>query len=170
MTIKIGFFSFSIILLLALLGESFAVQAFAEDRNGPADNQIHLVTTSDQGTFKVEINWTSSDIGKENTFDIGFFDSNTSQQLEMVKYDIELLKDGKEIDGALRINQTATEQKYVFSEPGPYTIRIDNIEDLGEGASFPMQVTPEFPTSAILAITASAISIVLATRWSSFRH
>jgi hypothetical protein len=170
MTIKTSFFSLSMTLMLALLGESFALQAFAEDSSGPTDNQIHLVTASDQGTFKVEINWTSSDIGKENTFDIGFFDSNTSEQLEMVKYDIELLKDGKGIDGTLRVNQTTTEQKYIFSEAGPYTIRIDNIEDLGEGASFPVQVTPEFPTPAILAITASAISIVLAARWSSFKH
>ena len=58
---------------------------------------------------------------------------------------------------------------------GPYEIRIDNIEDLGERAIISIQVTPEFQHKVFVFAAAAAFSIgVLAARASNgnnlFRH
>jgi hypothetical protein len=57
---------------------------------------------------------------------------------------------------------------------GSYQIRIEDIEDLGEGAIIPIQVTLEFNLKVVM-LSAAAIGIlVLATRANNgnnlFRH
>jgi hypothetical protein len=136
------------------------------------EEQIRLEAVSDQGTFKVEIMWTSIDIGSPNKFEIHFVDPDTGSEIEDVKYDISIYRDASpEIQ---RIDQTSIFQEFFFEEVGSYEIRIDDIEDLGERAIIPIQVTPEFQLKMFV-FTAAALSIgVLAARASNgnnlFRH
>ncbi len=37
--------------------------------------------TSGTGNFKVQVSWTSNDIGAENTFDVRFFDAASGNEL-----------------------------------------------------------------------------------------
>ncbi|MDP8889088.1 MAG: hypothetical protein M3M89_05615 [Thermoproteota archaeon] len=138
-----------------------------------AQEQIRLEAVSDQGTFKVEIMWTSNDIGSANKFEIHFVDPDTGSEIEDVKYDISIYRNAShEIQ---RLDQTSIFQEFSFEEVGSYEIRIDDIEDLGERAIIPIQVTPEFQLKVFVLAAAAALSIgVLAARTSNgnnlFRH
>jgi hypothetical protein len=65
------------------------------------------------------------------------------------------------------VDQTATEQRFSFEQAGSYTIRIDDIDGLGEGASFPIQVTPEFPAGIIGAVAGLMGAIAILARRNS---
>jgi hypothetical protein len=140
-----------------------------------AQEQIRLEAVSDQGTFKVEIMWTSNNIGSANKFEIHFVDPDSGSEIEGVKYDISIYRDtNPEIQ---RLDQTSIFQEFLFEEVGSYEIRIDDIEDLGERAIIPIQVTPEFQLKVFVFLFAAAAALsigVLAARTSNgndlFRH
>jgi hypothetical protein len=158
----------SLIVYLASLSAILAFQSIY------AQEQIRLEAVSDQGTFKVEIMWTSNDIGSANKFEIHFVDPDSGSEIEGVKYDISIYRDANpEIQ---RLDQTSIFQEFFFEEVGSYEIRMDDIEDLGERAIIPIQVTPEFQLKVfVFLFAATALSIgVLAARASNgnnlFRH
>jgi len=127
--------------------------------------QITLKAGSDQGTFMVEITWTPEDIGSANVFDLHFIEPETGEEIEGVVYDISIYKGGdREI---LLRDQTATRQEFTFDNPGSYTIRIDNIEGLGERVAIPIQVTPEFPTETVALAVVALGAVVIAARRNS---
>jgi hypothetical protein len=137
-----------------------------------AQEQIGLEAVTDQGTFKVEIIWISNDIGSANTFEIHFVDPDTGREIEDIKYDISIYRDDKpEIQ---RLDQTSIFQEFFFEEVGSYEMRIDDIEDLGERAIVPIQVTPEFQLRVFVLPAAVVLSIaMLAARANGndlFRH
>ncbi len=153
------------ILSLALLLGTLAFQLIS------AQEQIILEAVTDQGTFQVEITWISNDIGSANMFEIHFTDPDTGAEIEDIKYDISIYRDGRsEIQ---RLDQISIFQEFFFEEVGSYEIRIGNIEDLGEGATVPIQVTPEFQHEMFV-LSAVALGIVmLAARANGnnlFRH
>jgi hypothetical protein len=128
-----------------------------------AQEQIRLEAVTDQGTFKVEIMWIPNDIGSANTFDIRFIDPDTGSEIEDIKYDISIYRDdGPEIQ---RLDQISTFQEFSFAKQGYYEIRIDDIEDLGERVTIPIQVTPEFRFELFLfSAAALCIAVIVARR------
>ena len=139
-----------------------------------AQEQIRLEAVTDQGTFKVEIIWISNDIGSANTFEIHFVDPDTGSEIEDIKYDISIYRDDK--PKIMRLDQTSIFQELFFEEVGSYEMRIDDIEDLGERAIVPIQVTPEFQLKVFVlpaAIAAALCIAMLAARANGnnlFRH
>jgi len=128
-----------------------------------AQRQIRLEAVSDQGTFRVEITWTPNNIGSPNTFDIHFIDPDTGSEIEDIKYDISIYSgDRAEIR---RLDQMSTFQEFSFEEEGSYEIRIEDIEDLGEGVTIPIQVTPEFRFELFLFSGAAlSVAVIVAVR------
>jgi hypothetical protein len=146
-----------IILSFALLATLLAFPHVA------AQEQIRLEALTDQGTFRVEIMWTPNDIGSANTFDIRFIDPDTDSEIEDVKYDISISREGR--PDFQRLDQISTFQEFSFEEQGSYEIRIGNIEDLGEGVTIPIQVTPEFRLEVFFMFVASCLgAAVIAAR------
>jgi hypothetical protein len=130
-----------------------------------AQEQIKLEAHSDNGTFLVDIMWMPNKIGQLNTFDLHFIDPETRIEIEDVKYGISLYtQDGKlELQ---RINQTTTQQKFSFGHAGSYILRIDNIEDLGENVTIPLQATPEFSfgkEGLVMTMTTLVSTIIITT-------
>lgn len=125
-----------------------------------AQEQIRLEEVTDQGTFKVEIMWISNNIGSPNIFRIHFVDPDTGSEIEDIKYDISIYRD--DMPKIQRLDQTSIFQEFLFEEVGSYEIRIDDIEDLGERATIPIQVTPEFQLKLfVLSAAAAALSIAM---------
>ena len=123
-----------------------------------AQEQTRLEAITDQGTFKVQIIWTSNTIGGSNMFEIHFIDSDTESEIEDVKYDISIYRDDRpEIQ---RLDQISIFQEFFFEDVGSYEVRIDDIEDLGERATIPIKVTPEFGLKTIL-LAAAILGIVV---------
>lgn len=140
-------------LSLALLSSILALQPIY------AQEQIRLEAVTDQGTFKVEIMWISNDIGSANMFEIHFVDPDTGSEIEDIKYDISVYRDGKpEIQ---RLDQTSIFQEFFFEEVGSYEMRIDDIEGLGERAIVPIQVTPEFQLRMFVLTAAVVLSLAM---------
>ncbi len=147
----------SAILAFVLAASSFfaAGQAFAQE-------QVVLEAPSDQETFKVEITWTPGDIGSAHVFDIRFVEPETGEEVEDMMYDFSVYSGGER--EVLRRDETATRQEFAFDETGPYEIRIDDIEGLGEGAAIPIQVTPEFPVGVLALAGAVGVAVLFARR------
>ena len=146
------FISIYILVLAAVLG--------AESAN--AQQEIVMEETSDQGTFLVSIEWEPNDIGRDNTFSITFIESVTGTVMEDIRYDFRVVQGegGEQI--LRRVDQVSSEQRFSFGETGPHTILIEDIEGLGENASFTFQVTPEFPAIfGIAAGVAAAIGVAV---------
>ena len=136
-----------------------------------AQEQIRFEALTDQGTFKVEILWMPNDIGNASKFEIRFIDPDTGSEIEDIKYDISIYKDGRpEIQ---RLDQVSIFQEFFFEEVGSYEISIDDIEDLGERVTVPLQVTPEFQPQVFVLYAAALGLVVLAASANSnnlFRH
>jgi hypothetical protein len=148
-----------IILPLALLANLLALQSVA------AQEQIRLEAISDQSTFRVEITWTPTNIGNPNRFDIRFIDPDTSSEIEDIKYDISIYSDDDDGEPEMRwLDQMSTFQEFSFEEQGSYEIKIDDIDDLDEGVTIPIQVTPEFRLDLFLFSAAALGAAVIAAR------
>ena len=136
-----------LMLAYALIHSSFA-QSDSNSSNTLTNNtsvsseSYVLEGTSDDGAFKVMVNWKPNNITKENTFDLVFIDSKSGVEIENITYDIMLFKDDQHIAESHRSVQTAKEQKFIFADQGSYTLRIENINNTGASIELPLQVIP----------------------------
>ena len=134
-----------LMLISALMDISFAQSNSNIDNSLPNNITVSsgpnaLQGTSDDGVFKVMVDWNRNNINKENTFDLTFLESKSGVHIENVIYDIMLFKDDKHITESHRSSQTAKQQKFVFTDQGSYTLRIENINKTGAGINIPIQV------------------------------
>lgn len=139
--------------MLALIALLFLPLFFAP---AFAQEPVMLEAASDQGTFVVKIEWTPAAIGSGNMFALTFVEPETGKVVEDVIYDFAVLSD----DGVIvdRRSQTLAVQDASFPQEGPYTIRVADIEGLGEDAEFAVRVTPEFSPALV-----AAAGVALAT-------
>ena len=114
-----------------------------------------------QSSFNAQISWIPNTIGSENTFGIRFLNSSSGEELQNVVYDVMLFNEGNHLSESHRSNQHAASQKYVFSEPGFYTLKIDNIGNTSSSIDLPMQVVPEFSSEASAMILVGGLLAVL---------
>ena len=134
-----------LMLTSALMDISFAQSNSNIDSSLPNNITVSsgpdaLQGTSDDGVFKVMVDWKRNNINKENTFDLTFLESKSGVHIENVIYDIMLFKDDKHITESHRSSQTAKQQKFVFTDQGSYTLRMENINKTGAGINIPIQV------------------------------
>ena len=165
----------SIFMIALLLVSVFSVAAVAHAQEG------EMAGTTSKGTLDIRVEPTWSD-GGSATFRVSFLNPGTDTLHEHQDYDFRILKDGTEIFSAARqipgqnvihnVPGTLT-VPYTFQENGDYTIQIylagtgiTPIIPTDEEATFPIQVTPEFPAGALGAIAAlMTTAIVLARRY-----
>jgi hypothetical protein len=158
-----------LIMTCALMNTSFA-QVNSNNSNTLGNNTSVssgsnvLQGISNDGAFTVMVDWKSNNINKENTFNLTFINSNSSEQIKDIPYDIMLFKDDQHITESHRSAQRAEQQKYVFADQGSYTLRIENINNTGASIDLPMQVIPEFPLSIFALMIALFGTIIIATR------
>lgn len=114
-----------------------------------------------QSSFKAQISWIPNAIGSENTFGIRFLNSSSGEELQNVVYDVMLFNEGNHLSESHRSNQQAASQKYVFAEPGFYTLKIDNIGNTSSSIDLPMQVVPEFSSEASAMILVGGLLAIL---------
>ena len=155
--INIIIITLNVLTYFALLLDNSVFQlAFAQEH-------IFLETVTDQGAFKVIVIWTSNTIGGANMFEINFIDPDTGSEIEYIKYDISVYRDDKVVE-VQRLDQVSMFQEFFFEEEGSYVIRIEDIEDLGERATIPIQVTPEFGLDVFI-LSACALGIGMFAAW-----
>lgn len=156
-----------LILTCALMNTSFAqgnsnISNTLGNNTSVSSGSNVLQGISNDGAFTVMVDWKSNNINKENTFNLTFINSDSSEQIEDIAYDIMLFKDDQHITESHRSAQTAEQQKYVFADQGSYTLRIENINNTGASIDLPMQVIPEFPLSIFALMIALFGTIIIA--------
>lgn len=114
-----------------------------------------------QSSFKAQISWIPNTIGSENTFGIRFLNPSSGEELHNVVYDVMLFNEGNHLSESHRSNQQAASQKYVFAEPGFYTLKIDNIGNTSSSIDLPMHVVPEFSSEASAMILVGGLLAIL---------
>lgn len=127
--------------------------------------QATIESTSDQGTFLVRISLLPDQL-QDNTIAVTFIDPETRKEIQDVVYDFAIYSDGGTL--VSKTAQTAIVQKVSFEGEGSYRIAISNIEGLGEGATFDVRVTPEFPVGAMVAVAAVMAGAVAVFRIKKF--
>ena len=157
-------------LLVGLGGGSFA-HAQSSPMSAPTSKNTAIVV--------VEPDW------NQHTFKVTFLDPKTNQPIQHIYFDLQVMKNGNQIFSAAKaINQpiihivggTANGVSYNFPDQGSYNIRIflegTGLPEVptGEDVSFSVNVTPEFPVSAVMGIMSAAMlgSIILATKAKKF--
>ncbi len=164
----------SIFLTALLLVSVFSVATVAYAQEGG------MVDTTSKGTLDVRVEPTWNENGSA-TFRVSFLNPGTDTLHVHQDYDFRILKDGTEVFSAARQTGQALIHNvpgtitvpYTFQENGDYTVQIylagtgiSPTIPTDEEASFPIQVTPEFPAGAIGAIAALMTgAIVLARRY-----
>jgi hypothetical protein len=126
---------------------------------------------SNQSSFKAQISWIPNAIGRENTFGIRFLNTSSGAELQNIVYDVMLFNEGNHLSESHRSGQQAASQKYVFSEPGFYTLKIDNIGNTTSSIDLPMQVVPEFSSeaSAMILVAGLLAALLLIGRFKTDR-
>jgi hypothetical protein len=119
------------------------------------------VSGLNQSSFKAQISWIPNSIGSENTFGIRFLNSSSGEELQNIVYDVMLFNEGNHLSESHRSNQHAASQKYIFSEPGFYTLKFDNIGNTSSSIDLPMQVVPEFSSEASAMILVGGLLAIL---------
>lgn len=165
----------SILLIALLLVLVFSVATVAYAQEGG------MVGTTSKGTLDIRVEPTWRDNGTVS-FKVSFLNPGTNTLHEHQDYDFRILRDGTEVFSAARqipgqnvihnVPGTIT-VPYTFQENGDYTIQIylagtgiTPIIPTDEEATFPIQVTPEFPAGALGAIAAlMTTAIVFARRY-----
>jgi hypothetical protein len=162
-------FFFSVALLLGTIFSVTAVtSAYAQDGG--------MMQTTSKGTLDISLAPTWNE-GGQATFAVSFLNPGTDTPHEHQDYDFRILRDGQQVFSAA--NQTGQAVlhnvegtltvPYTFQENGDYTIQV-YLAGTGipaiptdEEATFPIAVTPEFPTGGILAavLTASMITVAV---------
>ncbi|WP_144729850.1 hypothetical protein [Candidatus Nitrosocosmicus arcticus] len=100
-----------------------------------------LEGTSKYGKYKVQLNWTADNTGKENVFAIHFLDAKTGKELPGVTYFIMLFKgETSLLDGTIRKNQTSPQQTYIIKDEGIYNLRLSSIDGSKEKIDFLIQI------------------------------
>ncbi|CAN5346618.1 hypothetical protein BH18THE2_BH18THE2_30340 [soil metagenome] len=188
---------FIITLLLVLLPSMSMQASFAQNNNTNSSSRIDISVnktktisdikpitiplqgTSSGGTFKIIVNWTTNDIGKENIFDIKFLDAKSGQEIQNASYYVMLFREARQkqptdnnqnttsasvflLGETIRKNQSDAQQKYTFNEQGSYALRFSSINGTEEDIDFPILVTPEFPLSGLSTLIAAPILGMLA--------
>lgn len=132
-----------------------------------AQEPAELEKTSDQGAFLVRITWQQNGIEEDNVFGITFVEPETGAELEDIQYDFAIIQSDAGQQVVRRVDQIASEQTVRFDKVGPYAIELQDIEGLGEGVSFAIEVTPEFGSTLLMAAVMAVTAMLAAGRLSS---
>jgi hypothetical protein len=145
-------------LFLLALGSCVIQSSYAQE-------QAELEPTSDQGSFLIRISWIENGLKEAHTFSIKFIEPETGTELEDIQYNFMIVSGENGDQVVRRVDQISTEQKAAFDQVGSYIIMIEDIEGLGENATLPIQVTPEFPIGAIIPVTLVMMVAIIAFRY-----
>lgn len=125
-----------------------------------------------EGRYNVTVLWFSDDIGQENNFSIRVYDTETNEEVyDGLTLDFSIAQGdrvlvSKQLTGPATPNTEETQysygDRYAFEGEGSYSLRIGNINGSGESVEFPVQVTPEFGSIAILVAAITALAGVVA--------
>ena len=101
--------------------------------------QLPLIYKTKDRQYTIGLYWSPLVLktGGQALFTVDFFDTAGTIKQNYVTYDFVLIQNGKEVYRSTSFSELGSDTRYfVFSEPGPVTIRIENIADTDNYAEF----------------------------------
>jgi Copper binding proteins, plastocyanin/azurin family len=98
--------------------------------SGARINTLSIYDFTPDGKIEVGLSWDPTVLltGKEVSFFVSFFD-RANNRLNLLSYDFVIIQDGKQLQRIPSITQAGMNvQHYVFSNSGPISIRIENVD------------------------------------------
>jgi plastocyanin len=89
---------------------------------------VHTLTSEDK--YDIDLAWSPKVLltGEEVSFILDFSDPLTNKRHHLLPYDFAILQNGKELIRTSGISEVGSDtQHYIFSEPGPINVRIENV-------------------------------------------
>ncbi len=109
------------------------VPSYPVDSSGSKLDRFPVHTLTNDQKYDIDLSWDPVGIvtGKPVSFIIDFFDPHTNARLHLLPYDFIISRNGTEIDRTSDgLSEAGTDiQEATFSEPGPITVRIENVGD-----------------------------------------
>ncbi|HEX6293837.1 MAG TPA: plastocyanin/azurin family copper-binding protein [Nitrososphaeraceae archaeon] len=102
------------------------------DDKGNKLSRFPVHTLSNDEKYDIDMSWSPKVLqtNKPSTFLIDFFEMPSNKKLHLVPYDIVIIQNNKTLEKASGITEVGADTiQYTFSEPGPITVRIENIGD-----------------------------------------
>ena len=128
-----------------------AIPDYPVDASGNRLDEWPVHTYSTEGRYDIDLAWDPKVpvTGETVSFAADFFDVKTNQRLQLTPYEFVVTQDGKELDRIYSLTQIGTGiHRYVFSESGPVSIRIESVGDFeGEYSEFGTIVYPNSEAS-----------------------
>ncbi|MFQ5940352.1 MAG: hypothetical protein ACE5KA_01455 [Nitrososphaerales archaeon] len=129
-----------------------------------------MMAVSSKGNIHAMISWSPTTIepSKTTSFTFNFMDMRTNAPITDATYEFILLRDGEEI--VKRQGQTVAgvgAEQFTFNESqaGSVTLRLENINNIGESVDFNIQVVPEFPMSVLMVMGGIVAAMLALTRF-----
>lgn len=116
-----------------------SIPGYPHDAQG---NMVDLpvMSLTNNPTYHVGTSWSPEVLrtGEQITFINDFFDSSGTEKQHLVKYEFVILQDGKGVHRSSGYSENGADIKnFVFSKPGPVTIRFENVGGVtGNNAEF----------------------------------
>jgi plastocyanin len=106
------------------------IPPYPVDGSGHKQNVFPVHTLTADRKFDIDMAWSPKVLvtGEQISFILDFSDPLTSQRHHLLSYDFLLSQNGKELVKRSSSSQAGSDvQKYIFSNPGPINIRIENV-------------------------------------------
>jgi plastocyanin len=145
-----------------------AVPDYAQDGDG---NRLVLpaMSLTENPSYHVGTTWSPHILktGEQITFINDFFDAGGTKKQHLVKYDFVILQAGQEVHRSAGFSEFGADIKnFVFSKPGPVTIRFENVGGVtGNNAEFTSvayQGTQKMSADAVISSNKQDPAIIMA--------
>ncbi|SRR5579885_2717653 len=158
---------------LAIIFASISAVGGLSSAYAQTSGQMTATTSKGTAVVVIEPDWSSN----PTKFTIHFLDAKTQQPIQHVYYDFRIMKDGNQVYSLAKstgdqqilhlVGGTANGIPYSFNGQGKYQIDVflegTGLPEVptGEDATFPIQVTPEFPAGTAIGVMAAIMVTVL---------
>jgi hypothetical protein len=157
---------------LAIIFASISAVGGLSSAYAQTSGQMTATTSKGTAVVIVEPDWSSN----PTKFTVHFLDAKTQQPIQHVYFDFRIIKDGNQVFSLAKstnqpiihiVGGNANDIMYSFDGQGKYQIDVflegTGLPEVptGEDATFPIQVTPEFPAGTAIGVMAAIMVTVL---------
>jgi plastocyanin len=106
------------------------IPEYPVDDEGNKLDRFPVHTLSNDEKFDIDMSWSPKVLQTDetSTFILNFFEMPSNEKLHLLPFDIEILQNNQTLEKASGITEIGSGTfQYRFAEPGPITVRIDNV-------------------------------------------
>ena len=123
---------------------------FPVDASGQRQTVFPVHTLTKDNKYDIDLAWSPNILltGEKISFILDFSDAATDRRLHLLPYDFAILQNGNEILRKSSSSETGSDiQEFLFTEPGPINIRVENVGGDSESITYFNSTVYENPST-----------------------